>query len=222
MVTKTYSSVSTSHRLVDTELYQALSRPTCTITRGHSSRLQKISCRIDATKYFFTNRIHDAFNDLPCAVFDTDSLALFKKTIRLCKSFRLFALWLLCVRLTLNCVFLLFCVNFSCTALYWGHVSNPSGSFAFNKCSMFTRQTVRFMSSEQLLPKCTHWSSLDKIKVIEAISLIRAKRLCCSRQNGKDNPHYNFDSSRICKISKLTVFRFCASLLTTVENIAKC
>jgi hypothetical protein len=69
------------HRLVDTELYQALSRPTCTITRGHSSRLQKISCRIDATKYFFTNRIHDAWNDLPCAVVDTESLALFKKRL---------------------------------------------------------------------------------------------------------------------------------------------
>jgi hypothetical protein len=79
------------HRLVDTELYQALSRPTCTITRGHSSRLQKISCRIDATKYFFTNRIHDAWNDLSCAVVDTDSLALLKKrlgSINLCAYLR--------------------------------------------------------------------------------------------------------------------------------------
>jgi hypothetical protein len=51
------------------------------------------------------------------ALWLTLTLSLYlKKTIRLCKSFRLFALWLLCARLTLNCVCLLFCVNFSCTA----------------------------------------------------------------------------------------------------------
>jgi hypothetical protein len=70
------------HRLVDTELYHALPRSTCTITRGHSSKLKKVSCRTDTTKYFFTKRIHDVWNELPCSVVDSESVALFKERLR--------------------------------------------------------------------------------------------------------------------------------------------
>ena len=70
------------HRLVDTELCDALPRPVCTITRGHSFRLHKVSCSIDATKYFFTNRIHDIWNELPGSVVDSESVAVFKKRLR--------------------------------------------------------------------------------------------------------------------------------------------
>ena len=37
-------------RLVDTEVYNALPRPVCTVIRGHLVRIHKGSCSIDATK----------------------------------------------------------------------------------------------------------------------------------------------------------------------------
>jgi hypothetical protein len=70
------------HRLVDNELSDALPRPDCTITRGHSFRLHKVSCSIDATKYCFTNRIHDIWNELPGSVVDSESVAVFEKRLR--------------------------------------------------------------------------------------------------------------------------------------------
>ena len=70
------------HRLVDTELCNALPRSVCTITRGHSFRLHKVSCSIDATKYFFTNRIHAIWNELPGSVVDSESVTVFEKRLR--------------------------------------------------------------------------------------------------------------------------------------------
>ena len=70
------------HGLVDSELNNALPRAVCTITKGHISKLQKVSCRIDATKYFFTNRINDVWNQLPSAVVDAESIDLFRKRLR--------------------------------------------------------------------------------------------------------------------------------------------
>ena len=70
------------HRLLDTELCNALPGAVCTITRGHSSKLQKVSCKIDTTKYFLTNRIVDIWNKLPSTVVDAESVALFKKRLR--------------------------------------------------------------------------------------------------------------------------------------------
>ena len=69
------------HRLINTELCSALHQSVCTTTRGHPLKLQKISCSIDATKYFFTNRLHDSWNSLPASVVTSETLHLFKQRL---------------------------------------------------------------------------------------------------------------------------------------------
>jgi hypothetical protein len=66
------------HRLVDTELCNALTRSTYKTTRGHPCKLQKISCSTDVTKYFFTNRLHDLWNKLPVSVVAAETDNSFK------------------------------------------------------------------------------------------------------------------------------------------------
>jgi ribonuclease P/MRP protein subunit RPP40 len=67
------------HRLIDTELSNALPRSASTTTRGHLFKLYKIPCSIDATKYFFSNRILDIWNELPASVVTSHTIALFKQ-----------------------------------------------------------------------------------------------------------------------------------------------
>jgi hypothetical protein len=71
------------HRLVVTELCNALSRSTYTTTRGHSFKLQKISCSTDVTKYFFTNRLHDLWNELPVSVVAAETANSFKHRLHI-------------------------------------------------------------------------------------------------------------------------------------------
>ena len=69
------------HGLIDTELYNALPRSACSTTRGHSFKLYKTPCSIDATKYFFSNRIHDAWNELPASVVASETITSFKQQL---------------------------------------------------------------------------------------------------------------------------------------------
>jgi hypothetical protein len=69
------------HKLVDTELCNALTRSIYTTTRGHPFKLQKIPCSCDATKYFFTNRLHDLWNELPDSVVAAESANSFKQRL---------------------------------------------------------------------------------------------------------------------------------------------
>ena len=79
------------HKLVDTELCNALTRSIYTTTRGHPFKFQKIPCSTDVTKYFFTNRLHDLWNDLPVSVVAAESANSFKQrllSINLCSHLR--------------------------------------------------------------------------------------------------------------------------------------
>jgi len=51
------------------------------ITRGHSYKLSKLLCTIDATKFYFTNRIVNAWNRLPNFVVSSPTVAVFKKRL---------------------------------------------------------------------------------------------------------------------------------------------
>ena len=51
------------------------------VTRGHSYKLSKQLCTIDATKYYFTNRIVNVWNHLPNFVFSSSSVAVFKRRL---------------------------------------------------------------------------------------------------------------------------------------------
>jgi hypothetical protein len=60
-------------------------------TRGHSFKLHKVLCSLDATKYFFTNRIHEVWNELPASVVASGTITLFKRrlhNINLCAHLR--------------------------------------------------------------------------------------------------------------------------------------
>ena len=57
------------------------------ITRGHSYKLSKLLCTIDATKFYYTNRIVNVWNRLPNSVVCSPTVAtvavfFFKKTAR--------------------------------------------------------------------------------------------------------------------------------------------
>jgi hypothetical protein len=69
------------HRSVDTELHNVLSRTVCTITRGHSFKLQKYLAALTLRSTFF-QQIHDFWNELPGSVVDSESIAEFKKRLR--------------------------------------------------------------------------------------------------------------------------------------------
>lgn len=51
------------------------------VTRGHSYKLSKLLCTIDATKFYFTNRIVNVWNSLPNFVVSSPSVAVFKKRL---------------------------------------------------------------------------------------------------------------------------------------------
>ena len=69
------------HRLIDTELYHAFPLSAYTTTRGHLFKLYKVQCSIDATKYFFSNRIIDVWNALPVSVVTSHTIASFKQQL---------------------------------------------------------------------------------------------------------------------------------------------
>jgi len=53
------------------------------LRRGNNFKLAKQTCSIDVRKYFYCNRIVDAWNSLPTAVFAASSAKSFK--MNLCK-----------------------------------------------------------------------------------------------------------------------------------------
>jgi len=48
-------------------------------TRGHACKLLKPHCTIDATKYFFSNRVINTWNNLPDMVVHSPTLSTFKR-----------------------------------------------------------------------------------------------------------------------------------------------
>ena len=49
--------------------------------RGHSRKLGKRGCRLDVRKNFFSNRVVNAWNELPEEIVMSDSLHKFKKLL---------------------------------------------------------------------------------------------------------------------------------------------
>ena len=50
-------------------------------TRGHSMKLTKYHCSIDATKYYFSNRVVNTWNSLPNYMVSAPSVASFKRRL---------------------------------------------------------------------------------------------------------------------------------------------
>lgn len=67
------------HDNLDSSIKDVLHICTDTRTRGHSCKLSKTLSSIDATKFYFTNRIVNTWNDLPDSVVSSNSVACFKK-----------------------------------------------------------------------------------------------------------------------------------------------
>ena len=56
--------------------------PGFSVTRGNNFKLAKQTCSIDVRKYFYCNRIVDAWNSLPNTVFSVSSINNFKMKLR--------------------------------------------------------------------------------------------------------------------------------------------
>ena len=54
----------------------------CTVTRGNMFKMSKQNCTIDATKYFFSNRVIDVWNSLPDSIVAASSVKDFKIRLR--------------------------------------------------------------------------------------------------------------------------------------------
>ena len=50
-------------------------------TRGHGMKLSKKFCRIDARKYYFSQRVVDGWNKLPQEVVNADTVNTFKNRL---------------------------------------------------------------------------------------------------------------------------------------------
>jgi len=48
---------------------------------GHKLKLIKQSCSVDATKYYFTNRVINAWNSLPSNIISSPTLTTFKSRL---------------------------------------------------------------------------------------------------------------------------------------------
>jgi len=56
--------------------------PGFSVTRGNNFQFAKQTCNIDVRKYFYCNRIVDAWNSLPNTVFSASSTNNFKMKLR--------------------------------------------------------------------------------------------------------------------------------------------
>jgi len=65
--------------LLDTEIANVLTAAENSKTRGHSMKLIKYDCSIDATKYYFSNHIVHIWNSLPNDIVSASSVSSFKK-----------------------------------------------------------------------------------------------------------------------------------------------
>jgi len=50
-------------------------------TRGHDLKLIKLTCSVDATKYYFTNRVVNVWNSLPSHIVSSSTLSTFKSRL---------------------------------------------------------------------------------------------------------------------------------------------
>jgi len=62
----------------NSQLVNTFIKSTDNRTRGHSLKLIKQSCSVDATKYYFTNRVVNIWNSLPSHIVSSPTLSTFK------------------------------------------------------------------------------------------------------------------------------------------------
>ena len=68
--------------LLDTEIAHVLTVAENSRTRGHSMKLIKYHCSIDATKYYFSNRVFNVWNSLPNYIVSAPSVSSFKRHLQ--------------------------------------------------------------------------------------------------------------------------------------------
>ena len=72
-------NVFKSHReLVDMDFNRFFSL-NCNHTRGHSVKIDKMYCRTNVNKMFWTHRVVDIWNSLPSSIVNSESVSTFKK-----------------------------------------------------------------------------------------------------------------------------------------------
>ena len=69
-------------------------------TKGHDLKVIKQTCSVDATKYYFTNRVVNVWNSLPSHIVSSPTLSTFKSRLentifRLISLSLLFSMWFL-------------------------------------------------------------------------------------------------------------------------------
>ncbi|XP_077985252.1 uncharacterized protein LOC144439895 [Glandiceps talaboti] len=69
------------NKYYDDTVANFLTRDTSERTRGHSLKLQKHHCRLDARKFYFTNRIVTKWNSLPNHVVTAPSVHSFEQRL---------------------------------------------------------------------------------------------------------------------------------------------
>ena len=67
--------------LLDTEIAHALTVAYNSKIRGHTMKLTKYHCLIDATKYYFSNRVVNVWNSLPNHIVSAPSVSSFKRRL---------------------------------------------------------------------------------------------------------------------------------------------
>ena len=65
----------------NSQLANVLIKSTDNRTRGHDLKLIKQTCSVDATKYYFTNRVVNVWNSLPSHIVSSPTLSTFKSRL---------------------------------------------------------------------------------------------------------------------------------------------
>jgi len=65
----------------NSQLANVLIKSTDNRTRGHDFKLIKQTCSVDATKYYFTNRVVNVVNSLPSDIVSSPTLSTFKSRL---------------------------------------------------------------------------------------------------------------------------------------------
>ena len=66
----------------NSQLVNALTKSADNRTRGHDLKLIKQTCSVDATKYYFTNRVVNVWNSLPSHIVNSPTLFTFKSRLQ--------------------------------------------------------------------------------------------------------------------------------------------
>ena len=67
--------------LYDIEASPTLEMSSTTMTRGSERKLNKVQCRTELRRHFFTQRIKDIWNSLPSDVRNSGTLNLFESAL---------------------------------------------------------------------------------------------------------------------------------------------